>query len=415
MKEKKNYSVSAVRDTRSSLAGDPTLSPIKLLVDLNGQFRVALGLYSNKADFNSAMKPKGGTDDVKALRKKIAEHVQKAEEVLDSMPNPNKEKFLKLFRSTTFSLRTKGDITPVFEEYIAGKTEEGSIKYAYSLTLSLRSLKKYKKTICFEEIDTAWLKGYEKFMAAAGNSVTTTQIYTRNLRTVYNFAIKDGLVNKKFYPFDDYSIGSSAGSQKVLFQEDIALLTAYKGVKLRESRSKSYWLFCYMAGINFKDFCYMKQGNIDAESSMLNFVREKTKRTNKVAGKQVKIYLSDEMKQIIKEYGNNTDNPNDYLFPILNGRSGAADCEDRRDKIQRIVNDNLKAIGKKLGIKTPLVLNLARHSFASVLKRTGTSVAFISELLGHADVKTTNAYLHSLPNSDYKEASDKLLGKVLLP
>jgi integrase len=35
----------------------------------------------------------------------------------------------------------------------------------------------------------------------------------------------------------------------------------------------------------------------------------------------------------------------------------------------------------------------ARHSFATILKRSGVPVAYISDALGHADLKTTENYL----------------------
>jgi site-specific recombinase XerD len=35
----------------------------------------------------------------------------------------------------------------------------------------------------------------------------------------------------------------------------------------------------------------------------------------------------------------------------------------------------------------------ARHSYATVLKRSGANIAYISESLGHNDIKTTENYL----------------------
>lgn len=38
---------------------------------------------------------------------------------------------------------------------------------------------------------------------------------------------------------------------------------------------------------------------------------------------------------------------------------------------------------------------MARHFFASVLKRSGVNIAYISDSLGHSDLKTTENYLAS--------------------
>jgi hypothetical protein len=54
----------------------------------------------------------------------------------------------------------------------------------------------------------------------------------------------------------------------------------------------------------------------------------------------------------------------------------------------------------------------ARHSFATVLKRSGSNIAFISESLGHSDLKTTKNYLASFETEERKtkcRIADKIL------
>ncbi|MFR0893529.1 MAG: tyrosine-type recombinase/integrase [Alistipes onderdonkii] len=52
---------------------------------------------------------------------------------------------------------------------------------------------------------------------------------------------------------------------------------------------------------------------------------------------------------------------------------------------------------------------VARHTFATVLKRSGVSVALISESLGHSDLSTTQIYLDSFENSQIDAAMQHLL------
>ncbi len=56
----------------------------------------------------------------------------------------------------------------------------------------------------------------------------------------------------------------------------------------------------------------------------------------------------------------------------------------------------MKLIGKDIGYDKPLTTYAAWHLFATVLKRSGTPMEFISESLGHNSLKTTEAYLDSL-------------------
>ena len=52
---------------------------------------------------------------------------------------------------------------------------------------------------------------------------------------------------------------------------------------------------------------------------------------------------------------------------------------------------------------------MARHSFASVLKKSGVNIALISEALGHSDLTTTQIYLDSFDNEQIDNAMKNLL------
>ena len=54
----------------------------------------------------------------------------------------------------------------------------------------------------------------------------------------------------------------------------------------------------------------------------------------------------------------------------------------------------MKAIGEELGYGN-ISTYTARHSFASILKAHHVNIAFISESLGHSDLRTTESYLKS--------------------
>jgi site-specific recombinase XerD len=59
----------------------------------------------------------------------------------------------------------------------------------------------------------------------------------------------------------------------------------------------------------------------------------------------------------------------------------------------------MKYIGEQTGTGK-ISTYTARHSYATVLKRAGSNIAFISESLGHSDLKTTQDYLASFEQSE---------------
>jgi len=404
----KNYSINLHYDKRYPLAGTTDLCPIQLALNLNGlQFKISLKIYSTKSDFEKALKGKGGSVEIREFRKQIQDYVTKAEKILDRLSNPTRETFQRLFKSDASLSPGKTDVTMLFNEYIHRLETEERIKTALNLKSALSSFKKYKPKLYFEDINEAFLRGYSLYMSKKGISTTTTQIYMRNMRTVFNVAIKQGL-SEKYYPFKTYKIGSSAKSKSVLYAPQLKLLWEYEPTTLRAKRSKDYFFMCYLCnGANFKDVVYLKFK--DLKSDTLSFIREKTKHTNKVAGKNITVYLHDEIRRIIKTWGNSSGKSDDYVFPILNGCTTALEKERRRYTHQRLANRFLNAIGKKLGFEERLTLNLARHSFATHLKISGTPTSFISDAMGHASSTTTEHYLKSIPMDKAREISDTLL------
>ena len=100
--KKNNYSVSIFFEKRVFKKGT-NLNPLELTVNLSGaiQFRIRLKLYSTREDFERAMSGRGGNDEVKELRREINEYVTKAEAILDKLPNPTKDAFIRLYKSST--------------------------------------------------------------------------------------------------------------------------------------------------------------------------------------------------------------------------------------------------------------------------------------------------------------------------
>ena len=54
----------------------------------------------------------------------------------------------------------------------------------------------------------------------------------------------------------------------------------------------------------------------------------------------------------------------------------------------------VKAAVNKAGLTKPVVCHTFRHSFATHLLENGVNIRVVQELMGHANVKTTEIYTH---------------------
>ncbi|MBR8840981.1 MAG: tyrosine-type recombinase/integrase, partial [Stigonema ocellatum SAG 48.90 = DSM 106950] len=61
----------------------------------------------------------------------------------------------------------------------------------------------------------------------------------------------------------------------------------------------------------------------------------------------------------------------------------------------KTINKYMGRIAQSLGMDKDVTTYTARHSFSTVLKRSGAPIEFISESLGHQDIRTTESYLDS--------------------
>ena len=68
----------------------------------------------------------------------------------------------------------------------------------------------------------------------------------------------------------------------------------------------------------------------------------------------------------------------------------------------------MKRIANEVGIDKNVTTYFARHSFATVLKRSGVEIPMISELLGHSSVNVTESYLDSFENEQIQKETDVL-------
>ena len=286
-----------------------------------------------------------------------------------------------------------------------GKT--GNAKIYHDTHNSLKRFNNGKQLdIPFSDIDVAWLNNYEQFLR--GNKCNDVSISTffRTLRGAYNRAIKAKIVKQEFYPFNEFKISKfdTTTEKRAISKSDVMQII---NADLTNSSdymrlSQDLFTFSYLCGgINFVDMANLTQTNIT--DNRIIYTRQKT-------GKKINVPLNETMQNIVNKYIIDK-NTTDYIFPILDKETHKTEQQkyNRRHKVLAHINTNLKTIAKDLKIDTNLTSYVARHSFATTLKRSGVATSIISETLGHSSEKTTQIYLDSFENTQIDDAMKNLL------
>lgn len=314
--------------------------------------------------------------------------------------------------SLVVALRSKTQLQTVhdlFRSLIADLQKAGKLgnaavyRYAHD---SLLNFTGGRLGIPFSDIDSAWLKRYEAWLRARNCKETTLSQLFRTLRSVYNKAIELHLVKREYYPFTTFKISrfDTSTRKRAIPKETIRriialdLNDAWPNTRL----ARDLFIFSYFgAGINFTDMAYLTYGNI--QNDWIHYVRKKI-------GKSIRFPLTDETRTILAKYRQTDKEPDDYLFPILEKRTHRTERQryDRIHKMLTNTNRRLKEIGQLVGVEN-LTTYVARHSFATVLKREGVSTSIICESLGHSSEKVTQIYLDSFENAQIDEAMKHLL------
>jgi integrase len=358
---------------------------------------------------------------------------QKAIECINKLPVFSFDKFEKSFLNKP----TNWDyLYYAFEEYLKDLVSEERIGYASSFNGTLTGIKyfmerkpyekskiikkedhagfKKYKNLKFVDITPDWLKKYEQFLVKNGKSTSTIGIHARNIRVLFNKAIKEHGI-KAVYPFIGYKPKSSVNIKRALTIEQINLFASYKTkAGSPEQFARDMFIFSFLAnGMNMTDVFRLKGKNISSEE--IEFIRYKTR--NKKNEVSIHVALTPILKAIIKRHGNIALNENVYVFSVV--RKAKNEAEVHRLISQKIkqINYHIKAIAKKVGIQEEVADSIstyhARHSYATILKNTGESIEFIKENLGHTSSATTEKYLKSFESDHRKKSAIGLDSQIL--
>lgn len=147
-------------------------------------------------------------------------------------------------------------------------------------------------------------------------------------------------------------------------------------------RNRAMFELMYASGLRVSEVANLTLNHVSFETGILRIVgkgdKERLVPFGRDAQQRVKLYLEKGRHQLLKNI-NET-----HLFLSKTGK------RLDRERIWQLV----KETALKAGIHKEVYPHTLRHSFASHLLENGADLRIIQELLGHADIATTEIYTH---------------------
>ena len=384
----------------------------------NGKFPVKLRVFTKyprkqklyptdfdftEVEFKSIMTSKKPRDKEKKIRMELQSLETKAFKISEQLKTFSFEAFEALLFGENYN--HEKEVKYYYDMATAQFDKNNQINTSSSYKLGLNSLLRFhgKKTISFSDITPQWLKSYENYMVELGRSKATVGIYLRPLRAIFNTAIYEKAIDPEQYPFGKrkYTIPAPKAVKKALSKQELQILLDGIPKTLDQEKAKDFFFFSYSCnGINFKDLTNLQYKDISGD--ILSFRRAKTTNTD-IMQAPINVFLTPEVKKIIKKYGNPDKSKNNYIFSLVDHSESAVEQQRQLKNFIRTNNQHFLIYANNLGIDKKISSYWARHSFATIAFQNGVPIDYLSPSMGHKNSNITMSYIGTIESDDVQK------------
>jgi len=271
--------------------------------------------------------------------------------------------------------------------------------YARDLRQYLQYLKE-KKNIEIKETTQATVIGYLLQLQAKGKATATLSRSLAAIKSYYHFLFREAKIER------DPTINLDAPKQekrlpRVLSVEDVSNLLEQPDLKTPAGiRDRAMLEVLYATGLRVSELVSLKISDLNLEMGYIKCFgkgsKERIVPLGSVASKYVKHYLEHARKFLASSLNEET------LFLNHHGHRLT------RQGFWKII----KKYAESINLENDITPHTLRHSFATHLLENGADLRSVQEMLGHADISTTQIYTH-LTKSKIKEVYEKAHPRAL--
>jgi integrase len=211
-------------------------------------------------------------------------------------------------------------------------------------------------------------------------SNTSTSMYLRELRSIYNMAVNDEQLSlADARPFKNIKIPKGRKREVALTVENIqAIQRVAPGTKVEQLSMDVLLIMLCLGGVNMKDLVALSppQGN------RIGYYRAKTN-TTKDEDVKVSLAVQPELQPLMAKYGGAENCLFDFGYRYASYQN-----------FNSLVNNGLKRVAAKAGVDVNLTTSVIRHTWATIADELGVSENVIDYVLGHSVRGMAMRYIH---------------------
>lgn len=373
-----NYYVITEERKRNARTG---MMPVALLFKHNGKrFTVNTGLTASVKVKDMAFGK--NEKDARAKTRRLARIMEDVDAFLEGADMHDWERMKAGVRAVVTGEKPKRALRlwECIMDYAAGAGKD-STRQIYELTA--RKVAAYDRAATYDSVDCAWLDGFVRSMRGA--SVNHVSIQLRNIRAVFNRAIRDEVTDR--YPFRRYKIRSERTEIRNISAEELREIRDCRVPHWMEIYRDLFMLSFYLCGMNPIDMLHLRHG--DVRGGRLRYRRAKT-------GHVFDLPVTDEAAAIMKRYEGK-----DWLLCPMDSVRDYKNFAMRWNRaLKRIgpVTVGANATGKMCRrefhpICPDLTVYSARYTFASIGAQLDIPRETIALCLGHEWADVTSRYI----------------------
>lgn len=244
-----------------------------------------------------------------------------------------------------------------------------------------------------KSVDSDVLQKYFEYLTALGKSQSTVSRNAASLRGYFTFLCSKGYISNN--PSAEVKVKTAQKKLPEILtgKEVLKLLAQPSGSDYKSIRDKAMLELLYATGIKVSELIELTVDEVNIQIGILNLQSAKNSRIVPIYPAAVKTltnYILNVRPAII------SDADEERLFTNMNGDPLS------RQGFWKII----KHYAQMAKINKDITPHTLRHSFATHLLENGADLKDIKEMLGHADISTTQIYAHLMKNKyaqDYKK------------